>query len=296
MSKVRYTVKPSSLGSYFGVGFNDPQDQLSIDLGQLEEVFTEEAEDRMNLGKYLEDASLDYFANKFDMKIEERNIELVELYDGKLRAKFDGVAVKDGETILIENKISNAKSSCFTDSSNYILQVQAYLMDTRFDKALLCGLWQGKPVYKWIERDEEVIEDIKTMVDFVIDYMMGIATINDYPNELYEKYTNKFAPQPLVDVDARLVEYWKALGHLKARESELKKLKTELEKKFEDVLAIDYENGVYNDDFIEVKLGSYERKGGIDYHALSLDHTNIDLEKYREPSTLVKTVRIKQKK
>ena len=48
--KERFDVIASSLSSYLGVGFNTVQEQLEIDLGKIEKVFDEEAQDRMNLG------------------------------------------------------------------------------------------------------------------------------------------------------------------------------------------------------------------------------------------------------
>ena len=70
--KERYDVIASSL-SYFGVGFNTVQEQLDIDLGKIEKVFDEEAQDRMDLGNAMEDGCINYFETKMGIKIDERN-------------------------------------------------------------------------------------------------------------------------------------------------------------------------------------------------------------------------------
>ena len=48
--KVRYYVTPSSIGSYFGVGFNSPEEQFEIDSAQEESTFDADSLDRMELG------------------------------------------------------------------------------------------------------------------------------------------------------------------------------------------------------------------------------------------------------
>ena len=54
--KVRDYVRSSSLGSYFGVGFNSPKDQFLLDTGQAVQEFDDDAQARMDLGNELEDA------------------------------------------------------------------------------------------------------------------------------------------------------------------------------------------------------------------------------------------------
>jgi len=56
--KHRDYVTPSSIGSYFGVGFNDPYDQLQVDLGLEDNNFDDEARARMLLGTVLEESVL----------------------------------------------------------------------------------------------------------------------------------------------------------------------------------------------------------------------------------------------
>ena len=58
--KERFDVIASSLGSYFGVGFNTVQEQLDIDLGKTEKIFDEDAQDRMDLGNAMEDGCMNF--------------------------------------------------------------------------------------------------------------------------------------------------------------------------------------------------------------------------------------------
>ena len=158
--KIRNYVTPSSLGSYFGVGFLEPEEQIEIDLGNKEQTFDEDSEDRMRLGRCLEDSALNYFEETLGIVIEERNDQLRNFYDNKMLGKIDGMTILNGEKTVVENKISNAKSYRFTENLGYIFQVQSYMMATDTKQALLCGLYQGKPIYKIIQRDEEMIKDI----------------------------------------------------------------------------------------------------------------------------------------
>jgi hypothetical protein len=296
MGKARYYVRPSSIASYFGVGWNEPSEQLSYDMGLEEQEFGEEAENRMALGKHLEDAALNYFEEIFETTITDRNSELIELYDGKIHGKYDGIMEYEGKRILVENKISNAQSYKFTETPNYLFQVQTYLIDPQFDCALLCGLWKGKPIYTWVERDEEVIEDIKTMVDFITECLAGLNDFSNFPEHLYEKYSNKKMPVELTDIDKDVVDYWETLAKLNAEEADIKRRIKELKKAHEEHENMDFCNGVFENDNVRVKISTFTRKGSIDYDKISLEYPYINFEKYREPEKIVTMKRFKYKK
>ncbi|MCK9327628.1 MAG: hypothetical protein M0P69_19190 [Bacteroidales bacterium] len=286
----RYYVRPSSIGSYFGVGWNTPEDQLKYDANKEEQEFDEASEDRMSLGRHLEDATLDYFADKLGVEIVERNRDLLDIYDGNIKGKFDGIIyTNDGKKILVENKISNAQSGPFTENPAYMFQIQSYLIDESLDKALLCGLWKGKPIFKWIERDEEMIVDIKRMVDWVTAALLGFDTFDTFPWDLYEKYSKSPKPATL-EVDARGAEYLHKLGALNAAKSGIEKQIKDLKKEYEDVEF--GTAGTFENDFVKVRVSEFVRKGSIDHHSLSLDHPEIDLDKYRDAETKVQTVRV----
>ena len=84
----RINITASSLGSYFGVGFNTPEEQLEIDLGKMENIIDEESQDRMNLGNAMEEGCLNYFEGKLNVTITNRNTEILEDFDGLLRGKL----------------------------------------------------------------------------------------------------------------------------------------------------------------------------------------------------------------
>ena len=75
--KERFYLIASSLGSYFGVGFNTIEEQLEIDLGKRAKEVEPDAQDRMDLGIAMENGCLDYFEKKLNIIIDERNSEYI---------------------------------------------------------------------------------------------------------------------------------------------------------------------------------------------------------------------------
>jgi hypothetical protein len=289
--KVRDYVRASSLGSYFGVGYNDPKDQFLIDTGQAVEQFDEASQDRMNLGSYLENATLDFFANKFGVEIVGRNIKTKTFLDGMLVGKMDGEYVdSDGKKVIVENKISNSQSGVFTENLGYHIQVQSYLLDHSYDYALLCGLYQGKPVFKFIYPDEAIQADIQEMVTFVTSAMMGLLDFDqDFPRHLFEKYAKKqvdFLPIDDIPLDEvmkmeRLIDLKQ---QVKSLEKEIDALDSEIKNKY-SVGKIKTDKGTIN-----ISEGS--RKGFIDEFALAFDNPELDLEQYRKPSSTFRSIRV----
>ena len=294
VTKQRDYLRASSLGSYFGVGFNSPSDQLKIDLGQVEESFDEAAQDRLSLGREFEDAALNYFEQKLNIKIDHRNTEVLPLYGSKLVGKLDGMTELNGIKTVVEAKISNSQSYKFTDNLGYIIQCQAYMMGTETDQALLCGIYQGKPIYKIIKRDEEMISDIRTMVDFVHGVLLGLDTFDNFPTHLLEKYSKTKMLQPLTNVDA----YYKAVfENLVVIREQIKDL--ENQKKFiEDGIKDKFDVGIWADENIEVKINEYRKKAGLDIDALLLDHPELEpvLSKYNKPDIVYRTINTKTSK
>jgi predicted phage-related endonuclease len=289
MTKQRDYLRASSLGSYLGVGFNSPEDQLKIDLGQVEEDFDEAAQDRMSLGREFEDAALNYFEKKFNISITNRNVDTIPLYGSKLVGKVDGMTLIDGERTVVENKISNSQSYKFTDNLGYIIQCQAYMMGTETNQALLCGIYQGKPIYKIIKRDEEMIKDIKEIVDFIHSVMLGLETFDNYPTHLLQKYSKTKLLEPLTSVTA----YDKAtFENLATLRSQIKVLEDQ-KKEIEDIIKNKFDTGIYADDNIEVKITEYNKAGGVDTDALLLDYPSIDISKYSKPPIVYRTITTK---
>lgn len=289
MSKQRDYLRASSLGSYLGVGFNSPEDQLKIDLGQVEEDFDEAAQDRMSLGREFEDAALNYFEKKFNIAITNRNLETLPLYGNKLVGKVDGMTLLNGERTVVENKISNSQSYKFTENLGYIIQCQAYMMGTETTQALLCGIYQGKPIYTIIKRDEEMIKDIKEITDFIHSVMLGLDTFDNYPTHLLEKYSKKKLLEPLTNVTPYDKATFENLATIKEQIKALEKQKAEIE----NVIKAKYDIGIYADDNIEIKIMEYTKSGGLDIDAFKLDYGTINLDPYRKPDIKYRTITTK---
>lgn len=293
--KVRDYVRASSLGSYFGVGYNSPKDQFLIDTGQAVEEFDDAAQDRLNLGVFLENPALDFFEKKLGVTITGRNVKTKHFLDGMLVGKMDGEYVdSDGTKVIVENKISNAQSGVFTENLGYLIQVQSYLLDKQYEKALLCGLYQGKPTYKFILPDEQMQKDIQEMVTFVTSCMMGLLDFDkDYPVHLYEKYA-KTKPSflPIEDVsleDVMTIEKVADIKEqIKALEKELEPLECILKEKY-TVGKIQTESGVV------MTLSEGVRKGSFDVTALMIEHPELNYDAYYKPSSTYRTLKVVKK-
>lgn len=293
--KQRYYIAPSSLSSYFGVGFNTPEEQFKIDSGQMPTDFDDDAIKRMALGNHLEDAVTNYFQDiVFKMPITDRNTELKVGYDGKIKYKIDGIIHLD-EPAIFENKISNSKSYKFTEHLGYHLQCQAYMLCEGLNKAVLAGLYQGKPIYTIIQRDEEIIEDIKTMTNFVVDALTGMVDFyEEFPSELLDKYGEEKIYEPIDNLSSITVQYLHKLAQLEADkkdiEKEIKDLKTMHEQ------DLDITEGIYEDDVISYKVTYYTRRGDIDFDKFKEENPYLDLERYREPriKAVKKTLKLKE--
>jgi predicted phage-related endonuclease len=289
MTKQRDYLRASSLGSYLGVGFNSPEEQLKIDLGQVEESFDEKAQDRMSLGREFEDAALNYFEKKFGTTITNRNVETLPLYGSKLVGKVDGMTVIDGERTVVENKISNSQSYKFTDNLGYILQCQAYMMGTETEQALLCGIYQGKPIYKLIKRDEDMIKDIREIVEFIHSVMLGLETFDNYPTHLLAKYSKTKILEPLTKVDDKDKAIFENLVTIKEQIKQLELQKKELEEHIKGK----FDTGIYTDGVIEVKISEYNKTTGIDVDTLVMDYPNVPIDKYKKPDTKYRAINTK---
>ena len=292
--KERFDVIASSLSSYFGVGFNTVQEQLDYDLGKEEKIVDEEAQDRMNLGIALEDGCLNYFEKKMGIKIDERNSEYKYAFNGQLKCKRDGRTFIDGIETGVENKYSNSSSECFTDSLGYEIQCQAYMEAWGLDQWLLCGMWQGKPVCKLIKRNNELIKDIETIVNSVVEIMMGLREIDDYPWDIVEKYSKQKQLKVLTDDD--LEDYDKQLlnsvGKLKAQ----KKAIEDKLKELEDYAKAHYEDSKWEDSDFKYSISTSAGKATFDKATFSIENPTIDIMKYYKEGTPFRTIRCTAKK
>lgn len=292
MKKIRNYVTPSSLGSYFGVGFNSPEEQIAIDLGQEEAYFDDAAKARMTLGNMLEDATLNYFEHALGVIINERNDQLRTFYDNKMKGKIDGMTIYNGLPTVVENKISNSKTYKFTENMGYVFQVQSYMMATDTEQAIICGLYQGQPIYKVIQKNEEMIQDIKTMVDFVYDMLMGFESWDNFPYHLTEKYSGVKALDNLENVNNEDEELFNELADLKAEKASIEQEINYIEEKIKNK----FESGKYENDRIKLTISEAVRRGGLDTDRLSIEHPEINYDNYIKPSTTYKTLRVNIKK
>lgn len=292
--KERFDIIASSLSSYFGCGFNTIEEQLDIDRGLTIKEVDEDAQDRMNLGNAMEEGCLNYFEKKLNIIIDERNSEYKYAVNNLLKCKRDGRTFIDGVETGVENKYSNSKSKCFTEDFGYELQCQAYMMAWGLDQWLLCGMWQGQPKMKIIKANKEIQEDIVEVVTSVSSILMGISDIEDYPWEVVDKYTKVTQTKALNDTD--LEDYDKELLHrigelkeeIKVRETECKEL--------EDYAKSHYADSKYQDEDYKYVISTGERKGGFDEDKLSIEHPEIDLTKYRKPSTTYTQIRVSSRR
>ena len=292
--KERFDVIASSLGSYFGVGFNTIEEQLDIDLGKFVKEVDEESQDRMDLGNAMEEGCLNYFEKKLNVVIDERNSEYKYAVNGLLKCKRDGRTFIDGVETGVENKYSNSKSKCFTEDFGYELQCQAYMMAWGLDQWLLCGMWQGQPRMKLIKANKEIQKDIEELVTIVSSILMGITPIEEYPYHIVDKYAKVNHLKSLDDTD--IEDYDKELLHrigelkdeIKVRETECKEL--------EEYAKSHYSDSRYQDEDYKYVISTNERKGGFDEDKLSIEHPEIDLMNYRKPSTTYTQIRVTSRK
>lgn len=294
MNDGRFNVIASSLSSYFGVGFNTIDEQLDIDLGIGIKEIDEDAQDRMDLGNAMEDGCLNYFEKKLNIAIDERNSEYKYAVNGFLKCKRDGRTFIDGVETGVENKYSNSKSGSFTEDFGYELQCQAYMMAWGLDQWLLCGMHQGKPKYKIIKANKELQEDISNLVISVVNILMGITPREEYPWDIVDKYSKVKPVKKLSgdDLEPYDMELLHRMGELKTEISMAKKELDELE----EYAKAHYSDSSWQDEDYKYTISTGTRKGDIDKDRLSIEHPDIDIEKYRKPSTSYQTVRITARK
>ena len=285
----RITIRASALTNYFGVGFVEPLQQLAYDLGKEEEVFTEEAKKRMMLGSMLEDSTLDFFEKFLDIIITERNTAVYTAFDGRVRCKFDGMTIYNGEETVVECKISNDGASPFTHSKRYLMQLQTYMESKNVQQALILGLLEGRPVWRLVKRDEEVIADIKEMVDIVTSILYGIATEDDFPMYLVEKYSGAIVSEEKQDFD--MADY-ALLSELKYHKQEAKNHDARAEE-ITSYFKDKYNNVSYDDGLVKMSIASQKGRASFDKVAFNMAYPDIDLEQFNKIGNPMKVIRIK---
>lgn len=285
--KQRADIIASSLASYFGVGFNDIDTQFDLDLGLIPNEFDDAAEDRMRLGRNLEDGVLDYFEERMGIKIDERNSETKFAVDGLLKCKRDGRTYLDGVETGWEGKYSNAQSD-FTLSKAYELQCQAYMMAWGLDQWVLAGIWQGKPVFRLIKADPEVQKDIETIVLFVAEVLNGLASREDFPYEIPEKYNKAAKLKTCEELDENDYELLSELAEVK-QDIKVKKAR---ETEIANYIKANFNDTKIKTDRFTCTVSTSKGRASLDTARLSIERPDVDLSQYQKVSAGYKTIRI----
>lgn len=295
LDNIRTTVSPSSLGSYFGVGFNTPEEQFLIDTGEVINEFDEDAILRMELGNILEDSATDFFEKMiFKTPITDRNTEVKTDSEGKIRYKLDGKMMWRGKPAIYENKISNSAGVKFTENLGYHIQLQTYMMLEGCEYGILAGLYQGKPIYKVFEKDEALQADIKIMIDFIHSALNGLVDFyDDFPVDILAKYGKEVIYEPITNLSAITVEYLHKLAELNDAKKKIEKEIKELE--FLHSGDVGIEAGTYQDDKIILTVSDVKRNGSFDVDAFRAAHPFLDLSPYYKPDSYYKMRKIKLK-
>ena len=174
----------------------------------------------------------------------------------------------------------------------YLIQCQAYMLGKNASQCLLCGQYQGRPIYKLIQRDEAIIKDIKEMTDFIVSVLMGLDDFSNYPMHILEKYsTTKILPEisTMSDDD---------LHNIRLLSTYKEQVKT-LEKKIKDIeepLKNKYSEGVFDNGGPPIRiyhLQQKKEKGGYDILIDFQLSIQIDYIGYLKPATTLNKVKYK---
>ena len=288
--KERITITAGSLGDYFGVGYNEPYERLAIDLGEQEPYFDADAEARMALGRDLEDSTLNYFEKQLGIAINHRNDEKVTAFDNNLRMIVDGMTVFNGEETVVECKISNSKSMNFYDNKGYLLQCQAYMEGMGVNQCLLLGLQNGKPTFRLLKKDEDVVNDIYKVAQIVSNRLLGITGDLD---ELYEVIKDYETSD--VDYVESNKDISKLLTDILNTNKEMLALKKHKEAMMETLKVMTGGASVYDiDTNAELRVITSKRKS-FNKNKLQLEHPEIDITQYDDVNESVQYRIIKRK-
>lgn len=291
MSNIRTEIRASSISSYMGVGFNTPQEQLEIDLGTREPMFSKDQRTRMRVGAELEESILNFFEHSdwIGERIYDRNTERRVGYDGRVSYKIDG-RTKDA---IVEAKYSTSAQSFIFDLK-YVIQGNIYMQCEGLDKLYLIGFDKGTPVWRIMHKDEELLADIEKVVENVHAILIGVLSPEDLDLSIAAKYqglVDTSNPQDFdEDEDVNLVaEYARNKKSLKEIEDRNKEIEAYLKDK--------YTNVSYEKDGITFKVTPTNGRKTFDKAALQTDFPEMDLSQYEKvgaPSVRM-TINIKEK-
>jgi hypothetical protein len=153
-------------------------------------------------------------------------------------------------------------------------------------------LYHGKPIYKIIPRDEETINLIGMLVDFLYDCFSGLASPSEFPYHLIGYYAGAGSVVEEVNFDeddkALATELYGLRLAAKMYDPRINELETYFKSKFKNVK--------YDADQFSVSITTSTRKGGLDIDAIKMDYPTLNEDKYKMPDSEYTTLRFAKKK
>ena len=136
-----------------------------------------------------------------------------------------------------------------------------------------------------------MIEDIKTMVDFVYDMLMGFETWENFPYNLVEKYSGKTTLEDIKNISEGEIDTISELAELKQERSSLDKEIRAIESQLKEK----WNTGKYENDNIKLTISEVRKRGSIDIDRLSIDHPEINYSNYIKDDIVYKTIKVNKK-
>lgn len=286
--KQRFTVTASGLGSYCGVGFNTPEDQLLIDLGEKAPFVNDFIQDKFNQGNFMEDAILNYFEGVLNTSITERNIQVYDVMDGMLRVKPDGICIYEGVKTTIEAKFSTAETP-FTEDKGYMLQLHAGMLAQGTEQGIILGFHKGKPIWRLYQKDPAIIRLIESITPTIFAILNGILDKDKLPTEGVEYFGSTIydvTEEVAFEADDKsLLESYIAVNQqIKELEAQKNLIADSLKAKYP------YTKGEV--DGYKIAVADQTRKGSLDMDALRMAYPHIDFDQYVKPASVSKVLRV----
>lgn len=286
--KQRFSVTASGLGSYCGVGFATPHDQLLIDLGEKAPFINDYIQDKFNQGNTMENAILDYFEGVLNTRITERNIVTYDVLEGMLRVKPDGICTYEGARTTIDAKFSSADAP-FTEDKGYLLQLHAGMMAQGTEQAIILGFHKGKPIWRLYKKDQNIIELIEAIVPTIFMILNGILDKEMLPTEGFEYFSSTVYDETeevaFEEQDKSWLESYILVNQqIKELETQKALIAENLKSKYP------YTRGEVEG--YKITVADQTRKGGLDMDALRMAYPEIDFDQFTKPASVSKVLRV----
>lgn len=286
---MRNTIQASAVANYMGLGFRSPQDQLQIDLGLDEPIFSADQKERMRLGTVLEDAVLDYFQGEqwLNEVIFDRNTDRRIGMDHMVSYMIDGRT----QDAIVDCKVSASQES-FIFNKGYEVQMNIYMESEGLDKAHLLGLDKGVPTWRTLHKNEELLFDIKVVVSNVYAILMGILPPDMLDLSVAEKYSGTIynEDEEVVFDEEKDLAFLMEMVDNKTYIKNLQDRNKEIDAYFKDK----YPFTKFANDKVSISIVEQSRKGSLDKAKVLLDYPDLDFDKYVGEPTTFKVIRTKE--